>query len=59
MDLEGDRVSLLNDAAMRREGCNLMEVAYQKFAENEDLKIKWVECFSKEDAIERKVRQLI
>ena len=59
MALESDRVLLLNDAAMRREGCNLMEVAYQKLAGNEDLKIKWVECFNEEDAVERKVRHLI
>ena len=59
LETAGNRVSLLNDRAIRREGCNLVEVAYQKLAGNEDLKMKWVECFSEEDAEERKVRKLI
>lgn len=58
MALESYRVSLLNDRKMRREGSNLVEVAYQKLAGNEDLKVKWVQCFSEEDAEERKVRKL-
>ncbi len=55
MALESGRVSLLNDRAMHREGSNLVEVAYQELAGNEDLRVKWVECFSEEDAEERKV----
>ena len=50
MALESNRVRLLNDQAMRREGCNLVEVAYQKLSSREDLRVKWQECFSEEDA---------
>ena len=49
----------LSDRAIRKEGCKMMEVAYQKLAGKEDLKMKWVECCSEEDAEERKVRKLI
>lgn len=50
MALESNRVRLLNDQAMRREGCNMVEVAYQKLSSSEDLRVKWQECFSEEDA---------
>ena len=50
MALESNRVRLLNDQAMRREGCNMVEVAYQKLSSSEDLRVKWQECFSEGDA---------
>lgn len=40
MFLENERVKLLNDQTMRREGANMVEVALQTITNNRELKVK-------------------
>lgn len=40
MALENERVKLLNDQTMRREGANMVEVALQTITNNRELKVK-------------------
>ena len=44
MFLEKQRVHLLNDGMLRTEGANMVEEAYRKLKENDELKLKWQEC---------------
>ena len=55
MALESARVQLLNNALMCKEKANMAEVAYQRLLNNEDLKLKWRECFSREDLENKEV----
>ena len=55
MALESERVQLLNNEAMRREKANMAEVAYQQFMENKELKLKWRECFRRDDVTKKEV----
>ena len=43
---------------LRIEGANMVEEAYRKLKENDELKLKWQECFNSKDCEERKVRVL-
>ena len=54
MVLENERVKLLNDQTMHREGANMVEVALQNITSNCELKVKWTECFNVEDQEEKK-----
>ena len=54
MALENERVKLLNDQTMRREGADMVEVALQTITDNRELKVKWRECFNVEDQEEKK-----
>ncbi|KAK2555829.1 hypothetical protein P5673_022470 [Acropora cervicornis] len=54
MFLEKQRVHLLNDGMLRIEGANMVEEAYRKLKENNELKLKWQECFNSKDCEERK-----
>lgn len=58
MFLEKQQVHLFNDQMLRMEGANMAEEAYQKLKENNELKLKWQECFNSKDHEERKVRVL-
>ena len=49
MALENERVKLLSDQTMRREGANMVEVALQTITNNSELKVKWTECFNVEN----------
>lgn len=55
MALESERVQLLNNEAMRKEKANMAEVAYQQFLENKELKLKWRECFRRDDVTKKEV----
>ena len=54
MALENERVKLLNDQTLRREGADMVEVALQTITDNRELKVKWRECFNVEDQEEKK-----
>ena len=54
MSLENQRVQLLNDQMLRKEGANMVEEAYRKLTANEELKLKWEECLT--TRIEKKER---
>ena len=56
MSLENQRVQLLNDQMLRKEGANMVEEDDRKLTANEELKLKWEECFNNKDREERKVR---
>jgi len=53
MALENERVKLLNDQTMRREGTNMVEVALKTITNNRELKVKWTKCFNVEDQEEK------
>lgn len=55
MFLEKQRVHLLNDGMLRIEGANMVEEGHRKLKENDELKLKWQECFNSKDCEERKV----
>ena len=52
MFLEKQRVHLLNDGMLRIEGANMVEEAYRKLKENNELQLKWQECFNSKDCEE-------
>ncbi|KAJ7391192.1 hypothetical protein OS493_019323 [Desmophyllum pertusum] len=54
MTLEGVRVLLLNNEMMRKEKANMAEMAYQQLMENRELKLKWEECFKREDVANKR-----
>ena len=56
MALESERVQVLNDEAMRKEKANMAEVGYQQLMENKELKLKWCECFCREDLTKNEVK---
>lgn len=55
MTLESQRVQLLNQQTMLKEGANMVEAAYQKLAKNNELKLKWQERFNSDDLEEKTV----
>lgn len=58
MFLEKQQVHLLNNGMLRIEGANMVEEAYRKLKENNELQLKWQECFNSKDCEEWKVRVL-
>ena len=58
MALECERVQLLNNEAMRKEKANMAEVAYQQLMENKELKLKWRECFRRDDVTNKEVKAI-
>ena len=58
MALESQRVQLLNDQEMRRQGSQgMVDVAYHKLISNQQLELKWEECFTAETISKQKVRK--
>ena len=55
MVLESLRVRHLNDQAMRKEKEKMVEVAYHQLIQNGELKLKWQECFTSEDLVQKEV----
>ena len=55
MVLESNRVRLLNDQALRREGEKMVEVAQRKLLTSTELRLKWEACFDGESIQENKV----
>lgn len=45
----------LNDQAMRKEKEKMVEVAYHQLIQNGELKLKWQECFTSEDLVQKEV----
>lgn len=58
MFLEKQQVHLLNNGMLRIEGANMVEEAYRKLKENNELQLKWQECFNSKDCEEWIVRVL-
>ena len=58
MALESERVQQLNNEAMRKEKANMAEVAYQQLMENKELKLKWRECFRRDDVTTKEVKAM-
>lgn len=52
MFLEKQQVHLLNNGMLRIEGANMVEEAYRKLKENNELQLKWQECFNSKDCEE-------
>ena len=59
MYLEKQRVHLLNDHMLRREGANMVEEAHRKLIQDDEISLKWQQCFKSEDVKEKKVQIIV
>ena len=59
MYLEKQRVHLLNDHMLLREGANMVEEAHRKLIQDDEISLKWQQCFKSEDVKEKKVQIIV